>query len=83
MLENLIELKPQRGRSRTRCRLSLIRETLDYSDRQILDDALADRLTWSTRGLLLALTGRGLDISYSTLYHHRNGTCGCEVSNAG
>jgi hypothetical protein len=83
MLENLIELRPQRGRSRIRCRMSLIIETLDQSDRQILEDALADRLTWSTRGLLLALNGRGLDLGYSTLYHHRNGTCGCEVSNAG
>ena len=59
-----------------------IMATLDKSDQDILTQALADTATWTTHGLWVALTERGMDIGYTSVYRHRAGYCPCEVTNA-
>lgn len=77
MLENLEKHRPKRGRKSQPCRLKQLMATLDENDRRILDDAIADTYTWTSRGLWTALVAKGVDISYMAIYNHRSALCQC------
>ena len=59
------------------CKTRTILETLDKSDRAILETALADFDKWSNGGLARALNARGIVIKADTLGIHRRGQCSC------
>lgn len=71
MLEGL---KPPKRRNR--CGFMEFRDSLNESDLQVLDDALADD-TWTTHGLAVALRERGAPVTYQTVYRHRTKVCAC------
>lgn len=52
------------------------RDSLNDSDVQVLDDAMADD-TWTTHGLAVALRERGAPVTYQTVYRHRTKVCAC------
>lgn len=79
MLEDLDDLLPRRGS--TQCKMGQWMDTLEESDRNILDDALANPVKWSTHALYVALRQKNVDMGYGLIYRHRNGTCRC-VANA-
>lgn len=81
MLEDLNDYKT-RNSTRVSCRLMVLRDTLSPSDQTILDDALADRLNWSTHALWSALVSKGLNMGYNAVYRHREDMCACGRSNA-
>lgn len=81
MFEDLEQLRPRTG-GITQCKISRFLDTLDDKDRNILETALADNVRWSTNGLHIALTKKGVDIGYQVIYRHRRGTCVCRLQNA-
>jgi len=58
------------------CAFAKLVETLDKSDRKILEDALADA-RWANRVLVDELGLRGFKTSRDSLTAHRNGRCLC------
>lgn len=79
MFQDLDDLLP---RKREACKLAKFIDTLDASDKDILNDALANRAKWSTNGLHTALRQKGVEIGYQVIYRHRAGACSCEPQNA-
>lgn len=64
--------------SRTvRCKMGRIIDSLDDSDKSILEKALADTNVWSAKALARELTNRGLSITEGPLGLHRVKSCGC------
>lgn len=59
------------------CKTRRILESLDKSDRAILEAALADHESWSSGALSRALTERGILVKSDTLAIHRRGACSC------
>lgn len=59
------------------CRIGQILSELDASDKQILNDALADTARWSANGLMNALRARGIQVSVHPILNHRKGICRC------
>lgn len=81
MFEDLDELRPRTG-GMTQCKMDRFLETLDSKDREILEDALADTVKWTTNGLHSALVKKGIDVGYQTIYRHRRNVCVCRLKNA-
>ena len=72
MLEDLTP--PSRS---VRCKMGRIIDSLEDSDKNILEKALADRNVWSSKGLARELMNRGLSITEGPLALHRTKSCGC------
>jgi hypothetical protein len=72
MLEGMKPAVDARG-----CRVGSVLAELDDSDRQILEDALADSVRWSAHGLMNALRERGVHMSIHPILNHRKGICRC------
>jgi len=68
-------MKPHK--QRYPCRVATIKEELSEKDNAILDDALADRNTWTNYGLSKALTDRGITCNEKTIRKHREKACSC------
>lgn len=60
-----------------RCKMGRIIDSLDDSDKDILDKALSDTVVWSSKSLARELTNRGLAITEGPLGLHRTKSCGC------
>ena len=73
MLEGLTPPKKFTGT----CKVGLLADGLNELDRKILLDAVADAEAWPVKTLSKALSERGLQISDSPIYNHRNKTCAC------
>lgn len=59
------------------CKVATLAATLDDKDRAILMDAVKDAENWPVKSLAKALSNKGLQISDTPLYNHRNQTCIC------
>lgn len=58
------------------CIVGRILEELDESDRETLQNALAND-KWSTNALAKALNNRGLKLNRNSLHEHRTKACSC------
>lgn len=58
------------------CRVSVILDELEKSDRAILEAALVDK-NWSAYGLCRALRQRGIRLDDEPIKRHRSGACSC------
>lgn len=68
MLQDLTPPAP-----RNQCKTCKVLESLEPSDRQILETALADREKWAVRTLSRELANRGIKLSETTIINHREG----------
>ena len=59
------------------CKTRSVLESLSKDDRNVLEEALADRHKWSNYALSKALGERGIIIKGDTLGIHRRGECSC------
>ena len=59
-----------------RCSVGIVADLLDAVDREVFDEALADRSVLGTQ-LAAALQSLGHDVSPSALQRHRRGACRC------
>ena len=64
------------------CKMQKVMNTLDESDRQILDDVMANVDRYSTYGIFRGLRDAGVVIGYATLDRHRKNICPCGVNHA-
>jgi len=62
-----------------KCKVGQLLETLEPSDQEILQAALADTKKWSSHGLKNALMERGITIGDVVIGKHRRGLCVCRV----
>ena len=72
MLEGL---EPITGKRRCKTRATLA--SLESGDKKILTEALADRNRWSDKGLSVALSQRGIQLSNEAIGRHRKELCSC------
>lgn len=72
ILDGLDVIKHQRP-----CRVRAILDELDKSDKQILNEALADEAKFSHYKLSIALNKRNVHASEDAIRRHRNGICSC------
>lgn len=68
MLQDLTPPPP-----RNQCKTCKVLASLEPSDRQILETALADTEKWATKTLSRELATRGLKLSETTINNHRGG----------
>ena len=73
MLENLTP----KTDGRVRCKIATVKSKIEPSDASLLDQYLADTETWSSHGLVSALSTRGITLSVGTVIRHRKGECSC------
>ena len=59
------------------CKVDLVLQDLDGSDKAILIEALADKDKWGARPLSNALRARGVSLADTTIGKHRNKNCSC------
>lgn len=59
------------------CKIAQIRKDLSETDLKILDEALADKETWSAYSLSVALINRGIKVQDKPIRKHRDGSCQC------
>lgn len=59
------------------CKIDLMAQELDESDRKILFDAIDDHETWGARTLSSALRQRGISVADTTITKHRQRACAC------
>lgn len=72
MLEGL---EPVTGKRPCKTRATL--EDLEAGDKKILTEALADKSRWSDKGLSVALSQRGIQLSNEAIGRHRKELCSC------
>jgi hypothetical protein len=72
MLEGL---EPVTGRRPCKTRATL--EGMDAGDKKILTEALANKTKWSDKGLSVALSQRGVQLSNEAIGRHRRELCSC------
>jgi hypothetical protein len=72
MLENLQPIQ----RHYT-CNVNELLNTLEATDRKILEAAIADAKTWTGYGLHAALKARGIKLNDKAIAKHRLGDCSC------
>jgi len=75
MLEDLKPIKKQK-----QCKAQDLLDSLNESDRKILQDAFEDYDNWPHSVLSKALGKKGLYLADVTIARHRNGDCNCERS---
>lgn len=61
----------------TSCKVRTLLENLEPVDAKILEQALADTVTWPARTLQVALSERKIVISDISIGRHRKGQCSC------
>ena len=61
----------------TSCKVRTLLENLEPADAKILEQALADIVTWPARTLQNALGERKIIISDISIGRHRKGQCSC------
>lgn len=66
---------------RDSCRVRTILESLEKKDQEILNNALADEITWKAKTLSDSLKQRGLQIVDTGISRHRRQLCSCFRSN--
>lgn len=59
------------------CKVATVAAALSDKDRDILMSAVMDSENWPVKSLSKALSGKGLQISDTPLYSHRNRACSC------
>lgn len=59
------------------CKVTLIVNSLDDKDAEILIEALNDLQKWTSHALSNALNARGLTVTRETLATHRRRACRC------
>lgn len=62
---------------RVRCKIATVKSKIEPEDATRLDQYLADIDTWSSHGLVKALSTRGISLSVATVIRHRKGECSC------
>jgi hypothetical protein len=72
MLEGLEPVAQKRN-----CKTNSILNDLEAGDKAILLEALADRHRWSDKGLSVALSQRGIQLSNEAIGRHRRELCSC------
>jgi hypothetical protein len=72
MLEGL---EPVTGKRSCKTRATL--ESMDAGDKKILTEALANKTKWSDKGLSVALSQRGVQLSNEAIGRHRRELCSC------
>jgi len=72
MLEGL---EPVTGKRRCKTRATL--EGMDAGDKKILTEALANKTKWSDKGLSVALSQRGVQLSNEAIGRHRRELFSC------
>ena len=60
-----------------KCKAKNTADLLDEKDRRIFLDALSDTEKWSDKGLSVALSTRGVNISNEAIGRHRKQLCAC------
>jgi len=68
-------LEPVTGKRRCKTRATL--EGMDSGDKKILTEALANKTKWSDKGLSVALSQRGVQLSNEAIGRHRKELCSC------
>ena len=76
MLEHLTRAK-RNNYGPGSCKLAILMETLEKSDRDILQDCLNNPLDYSVHGIWQGLRSAGIRIGYATVSRHRAGLCPC------
>lgn len=71
MLEGLEPVKNYR------CKAKHTADSLEDKDKKIFLDALSDTDKWSDKGLSVALSQRGVNISNEAIGRHRKQLCAC------
>ena len=66
-----------KGISETKCKVTVLWESLEGDDRRIFREAINDMENWSARALEKELRVRGLRVSNDTILAHRGGYCCC------
>lgn len=61
----------------TSCKVRTLLENLESVDAKILEQALADSVTWPARTLQVALSERKIIVSDISIGRHRKGQCSC------
>lgn len=61
----------------TSCKVRTLLENLEPVDAKILEQALADSVTWPARTLQVALSERKIIVSDISIGRHRKGQCSC------
>lgn len=61
----------------TSCKVRTLLENLEPIDAKILEQALADSVTWPARTLQVALSERKIIVSDISIGRHRKGQCSC------
>ena len=59
------------------CKIATILSELEPADRAILEAALQDTNTWTSRALANAVRQRGITLVDTSVTKHRNGLCSC------
>ncbi len=72
MLEGL---EPVTGKRPCKTRATL--QGLEAGDKKILTEALANKTKWSDKGLSVALSQRGVQLSNEAIGRHRRELCSC------
>ena len=72
----LEDLKPPQPQQRT-CKVGQVAASLSDTDKDILLNAVMDKDNWPVKTLSRALGERGIQISDSPIYNHRNKSCSC------
>ena len=61
----------------TSCKVRSTLQQLEPADAKILEQALADQMTWPAKTLQIALRDRNVIISDISIGRHRKGQCSC------
>jgi hypothetical protein len=80
LAERLANTQPHRRRQR--CRVAVVLDELDRSDRDALQTALDvpkyDPRRLTAKMIADALTAEGFPVHFKHVEHHRRNACGCE-----
>jgi hypothetical protein len=71
----LDDLKPP-SRYKPRCKVAVIKATLDTKDQQLLEQYLDD-IRWSSTALSRALESKGIEVPHQSIGRHRRNDCTC------
>ena len=59
------------------CNVKTLMDSLEPTDKKILESAIADDKKWTSYGLHAALKSRGLKLNDKAINKHRQGDCSC------
>ena len=59
------------------CNVRTLIDSLEPTDKEILEEAIADEKKWTAYGLHAALKARGVKLNDKAILKHRVGDCSC------